>query len=67
MLTELAAAVHRGQVSPRELVEESLRRIDKHNATLNAVVALRADEALVGGRLAQRRPPIGAAWREYRC
>ena len=32
MLTELAAAVRRGQVSPRELVEESLRRIDKHNA-----------------------------------
>ncbi len=41
MLSELAGAVRDGKVSPRELVEESLRRIDKHNTELNAVIALR--------------------------
>lgn len=46
MLSELAGAVHRGDVSPRELVLESLRRIEADNEALNAVIALRADEAL---------------------
>ena len=43
---ELAAAVRDGQVTPRQLVEESLRRIEAANPDLNAVVALRADAAL---------------------
>ena len=43
---ELAAAVREGQVTPRQLVEESLRRIEAANGDLNAVVALRADAAL---------------------
>ena len=43
---ELAAAVREGRITPRQLVEESLRRIEKANGDLNAVVALRADDAL---------------------
>jgi len=46
MLEELASAVRRGDTSPRELVEVSLARIEATNADLNAVVTLRADEAL---------------------
>jgi Asp-tRNA(Asn)/Glu-tRNA(Gln) amidotransferase A subunit family amidase len=46
MLSELAGAVRDGRVSPRELVEESLRRIEKANPDLNAVIALRGEEAL---------------------
>ena len=45
MLNELAAAVRAKKVSARELVEESLRRIDAGNDQLNAVVRVRADEA----------------------
>jgi Asp-tRNA(Asn)/Glu-tRNA(Gln) amidotransferase A subunit family amidase len=46
MLERLAAAVREGQISPTELVERSLRRIEASHDDLNAVVALRADEAL---------------------
>lgn len=42
----LAADVREGRVTPRQLVEEALRRIEAANPSLNAVVALRADEAL---------------------
>jgi Asp-tRNA(Asn)/Glu-tRNA(Gln) amidotransferase A subunit family amidase len=45
MLEELAGAVRDGRITPTDLVEESLRRIEASHATLNAVVALRADEA----------------------
>jgi Asp-tRNA(Asn)/Glu-tRNA(Gln) amidotransferase A subunit family amidase len=43
---ELAAAVRERRVTPVALVEESLRRIEAANESLNAVVALRADDAL---------------------
>jgi Asp-tRNA(Asn)/Glu-tRNA(Gln) amidotransferase A subunit family amidase len=46
MLAELANDVRSGRVSPRELVEASIQRIDKANGDLNAVIAMRADEAL---------------------
>src|SRR5436190_3906564 len=42
----LAAAVRDGRLTPRRLVEEALDRIEKANPDLNAVVALRAEEAL---------------------
>jgi Asp-tRNA(Asn)/Glu-tRNA(Gln) amidotransferase A subunit family amidase len=45
MLAELAAAVRDGRVDPVDLVEESLRRIEAGDGPLNAVVALRAEEA----------------------
>jgi Asp-tRNA(Asn)/Glu-tRNA(Gln) amidotransferase A subunit family amidase len=46
MLRETAAAVRAGELHPRDLVAESLRRIDEANPTLNAVIARRDDQAL---------------------
>lgn len=46
MLAELAAAVRERRISPVELVEEALRRIERDDPALNAVVRLRGDEAL---------------------
>ena len=42
----LAASVRAGEVSPRELVAAALARIETVGAPLNAVIALRAEEAL---------------------
>lgn len=55
MLSELAARVRNGDVSPVDLVTESLRRIDAAS-DLNAVVAVHADEALAE---AERHPLTG--------
>ncbi len=41
-----AAAIRRGEVSGRDVVEDAIARIEKHNLTLNAVIADRFDEAL---------------------
>jgi amidase len=41
----LAELVRKGEVSPAELVEEAIARIEKHNGTLNAVVHRAYDEA----------------------
>ncbi len=41
----LAALVSRGEVSPAELVEAAIERIERHNGTLNAVVFKAFDEA----------------------
>src|SRR5438105_6720696 len=49
-LRALAAAVRERRASARELVVESLRRIDALDPDLGAVVALRADEALEDAR-----------------
>lgn len=46
MLTEIADAVRAGRVSPVELVTEALRRIERHDSAIGAVVRLRAEEAL---------------------
>jgi len=45
-ISALAAMVRAGGVSATELVGRALKRIDERNPGLNAVVALRADEAL---------------------
>src|SRR5437763_3072967 len=44
--TEQAAAIRSGEVSSRELVEESLRAIEALNGELNAFVILAAERAL---------------------
>src|ERR1700739_350605 len=41
----LAHLVRRGEVSPAELLEEAITRIEKHNPKLNAVVYKAYDEA----------------------
>jgi len=46
MLERLAAAVRDGSVSPTDLVQESLRRIEASHDDLNAVVTLHGEEAL---------------------
>ena len=46
MIRQLAAAVRERRVGAHELVSESLRRIETCDPELNAVVALRAEEAL---------------------
>ncbi|HVN87870.1 MAG TPA: amidase family protein [Candidatus Binatia bacterium] len=57
----LAELVHKGEVSPTELVEEAIARIEKHNPKLNAVVHKfyergRAAAATLAQRRDQRRP-----------
>ncbi|HFU3706517.1 TPA: amidase [Streptococcus suis] len=44
--TEMALAVRTGQVSAKELVQESIDRIEKLNPDLNAVVSKQYEEAL---------------------
>ncbi len=41
----LAELVRTGQVSPAELVEAAIQRIERHNPALNAVVHKAYDEA----------------------
>jgi len=43
---ELAALIRKKELSPAELMEETLRRIEAVNPVLNAFVSLRADEAM---------------------
>ena len=57
MLMELAAAVRNRVVTPEELVREALDRIDRLNPALNAVIGLRADEAIEEAR---QHPGTGA-------
>lgn len=58
MLEQLAGAVRDGRVDPVELVAESLRRIEASHATLNAVTALRAEEALAEAAACPRTGPL---------
>jgi aspartyl-tRNA(Asn)/glutamyl-tRNA(Gln) amidotransferase subunit A len=51
----LAAAIRRRQLSPVELMEATLARIERLNPVLNAFVALRADAALAEARALEAR------------
>src|SRR5581483_2377769 len=59
MLAELASAVRERRVSATELVRSALERIERHNGALNAVVALRPDEALDEARVLDERVARG--------
>ena len=48
-----------GRVSARELVEHSLKRIERDNPPLNAVIALRAEEALAEADALDERVGLG--------
>ncbi|NQW17377.1 MAG: amidase [Chloroflexi bacterium] len=52
--SELAELVRRGEVSPVELVEDGLRRIDQLNPQLNAFLAVDAEGALRTARTAEK-------------
>ncbi|MGV6889778.1 amidase [Rhodophyticola sp. SM2404] len=57
---ELSGAIAAREVSPVEVMRESLARIDALNPALNAIVSLRDREALMGeARLAEAMPPQG--------
>ncbi len=57
MLNELARSVRDGEVTPVELVEEALRRIEA-TSSLNAVVLVHADEALAEAADHPRTGPL---------
>ena len=59
MLAELAAAVRERRISSEELVRTSLERIERLNPDLNAVIALRADEAVQEARAIDGRVAAG--------
>ena len=59
MLAELAQAVRERRVSAVELVSDSLARIERHNAELNAVTALRAEPALEDARAVDALAVLG--------
>jgi amidase len=56
---DAAAAIAAGEISSRELTEAVLRRIEAVNPQLNAVVELRADEALSEASLADQAGAAG--------
>ena len=43
---EMREAIASGEVSPKELVQETLEKIEQRNPSLNAVVHLQAERAL---------------------
>jgi amidase len=59
---EAAAAIRRGETSSVELTKHILRRIEKHNPVLNAVVTLIEDEALARARQADDAASRGKWW-----
>ena len=59
MLSDLAQAVRQRRVSAVELVAESLARIERHNGELNAVTALRAEQALEDARAVDALAVLG--------
>lgn len=59
--TELAAALARRERSSREMVETHLRRIERHNPALNAVVTLDGERALAAADAADRALARGDA------
>src|SRR5215471_19781881 len=50
----MASLVRDGAITPTELVEEHLRQIEKSNPSINAFVAVRAEEALAEARALDR-------------
>ena len=45
-LVALAAAIQRGELSPREAVQDALDRIERRDGALNSFITVRAEEAL---------------------
>ena len=58
--TELAALVRSRQISPVEVVQEHLDRIEEVNPKINAIVTLAADQAIATARAAEAAVMAGA-------
>src|SRR3954462_15484895 len=56
---ELARRIRERDVSPVELMDATLRRIEERNPRLNAFVHLASDEAMEAARAAERSEPSG--------
>ncbi|WP_040337007.1 amidase [Candidatus Blastococcus massiliensis] len=56
---EQAAAVRGGEVTPTELVEHALRRIEAHDAGLGAFITVTPERALAAAAAAERRLSAG--------
>jgi amidase len=59
---DAARAIRRKQVSSAELTRHILVRIEKHNPKINAIVTLRADEALERAKAADEALARGEWW-----
>jgi amidase len=57
--TELARQIRAREVSPVEVMDTTLRRIEARNPRLNAFVHLAFDEAMAAARAAERTEPAG--------
>lgn len=60
--TELAASIHSGEISSRELLEFFLDRIERLNPDVNAVVTLDVDRALERAEAADEATARGESW-----
>jgi len=61
-LARLTAALRAGQLSPREAVEDCLRRIEEVDPEVNAYIAVRAEEALAEADALLESGDRGALW-----
>ena len=61
-LTQLASRLRAGAVSPREVVEDHLSRIARHDPRLNAFITVRAEEALAEAEALERSTSRGPLW-----
>src|SRR5262245_60964827 len=61
-ITELSARIREQKVSPVEVVEASLKRIEALNPSLNAFITILADQAREQARLAEAEIKAGK-WR----
>lgn len=62
---ELARAIREGEISPVEVMELTLERIDALNPSLNAVIWLDREEAMAAARASQERIASGAPPRPF--
>jgi Asp-tRNA(Asn)/Glu-tRNA(Gln) amidotransferase A subunit family amidase len=58
-LTDLVATIKKRDVSPVELLQACLQRIERFNPELNAFVALHADRAMEDARRLEKRLVAG--------
>ncbi len=61
-LAELARRLRRGELSPREAVQGYLDRIDALDGDVNALITVRAEQALADARALERRAERGPLW-----
>jgi aspartyl-tRNA(Asn)/glutamyl-tRNA(Gln) amidotransferase subunit A len=61
-LARLAAALRAGELTPREAVEDCLRRIEAVDPVVNAYISVRAEEALAEADALLASPERGPLW-----